>query len=104
MKYKLNPNDKDILWIDPWNKERFNTFNGSDEAAWILTYIATQLNNGEIPYAKQLNNFQSVKIADEQILEQGGSRSTTNTGYGGHGGTNYYYRPDFVNAYPKTPQ
>lgn len=92
MKYKLNPNDKDILWIDPWNKERFNTFNGSDEAAWILTYIATQLNNGEIPYAKQLNNFQSVKIADEQILEQGSSRSTTNTGYSGHGGTNYYYR------------
>lgn len=90
--YCRNPNNKDISWIDPWNKERFNTFNGSDEAAWILTYIATQLNNGEIPYAKQLNNFQSVKIADEQILEQGSSRSTTNTGYSGHGGTNYYYR------------
>lgn len=90
--YIRNPNNNEIYWIDPWNKERYNTFDGSNEAAWILTYIATQLNNGEIPYAKQLNNFQSVKIADEQILEQGSSRSTTNTGYSGHGGTNYYYR------------
>lgn len=90
--YLRDPNDKNILWIDPWNKERYNTFKGGDEAAWILTYIATQLNNGEIPYAKQLNNFQSVKIADEQILEQGSSTSTTNTGYSGYGGTNYYYR------------
>ncbi len=90
--YIRDPDSNLISWIDPWNKERFNTFKGSDEAAWILTYIATQLNNGEIPYAKQLNNFQSVKIADEQILEQGSSRSTTNTGYSGHGGTNYYYR------------
>lgn len=90
--YVRDPNSKYILWIDPWNKERCNTFEGSIEAACILTYIATQLNNGEIPYAKQLNNFQSVKIADEQILEQGSSTSTTNTGYGGYGGTNYYYR------------
>ena len=90
MGYRRNPDDNSIEWIDSWNKERYHTYEGSEESAWILTSIAARLNNGEIPFAKQLNNFESVKISDEKIVEKGNSSSSTNSRYSGNGGTNYY--------------
>lgn len=93
--YDRNPNSAHI--IDPWNKERYSTFEGSIPAAWILTNISAHLGNTEIPHAKQLNDFQEVKLSDDTVIEQGSSTSHTNRSYSGRGRT--YYNRWFNSSY-----
>lgn len=90
--YIRDPSSNYISWIDAWNKERYNTYYGSIESAWILTAIGTDLHLEEYPFAEKLNKFEPEKIQDEQIVETVNSSSSTNSDYHGYGRTNYYRR------------
>lgn len=57
----------------------------------VLTYLSGMANIGEIPYAAKLNDFQDVKVSDEQIQESSSSKSSTKGSSYGSGAT-YYHR------------
>lgn len=57
----------------------------------VLTYLSAVSNIGEIPYAAKLNDFQDVKISDEQVQESSHSNSSTRGSSNGSGAT-YYHR------------
>lgn len=86
--YKFGDNSK---WRTPWDIENNATYEGTEPAAMVLTYLSGMANIGEIPYAAKLNDFQDVKISDEQVQESSQSNSNTQGSTYGNGAT-YYHR------------
>lgn len=86
--YKFGENTK---WRTPWDIENNATYEGTEPAAMVLTYLSGMANIGEIPYAAKLNDFQDVKVSDEQIQESSSSKSSTKGSSYGSGAT-YYHR------------
>lgn len=78
-------------WRTPWDIENIATYEGTEPAAMVLTYLSGMANIGEIPYAAKLNDFQDVKTSDEQIQESSQSNSSTQGSTYGNGAT-YYHR------------
>lgn len=66
-----------------------------------LNYLSFMGNTAVIPGAAQLNDFQDVKVSDEQIMEGGSSRSKT-SGSAAGSSRSYYYRgfnPTYYSGY-----
>lgn len=73
-----------------FDKERYYDYSGPGHVAITCSYISASLNNDEIPFAKQLNDFQDVKLSDEQVVEKSSGRSSSRGSSYGSGRTNYY--------------
>ena len=86
--YDFGDNTK---WRTPWDIENYAIYEGTEPAAMVLTYLSGMANIGEIPYAAKLNDFQDVKVSDEQIQESSSSKSSTKGSSYGSGAT-YYHR------------
>ncbi len=86
-RYWPNPDSGDVTAFD---RERYYDYVGPSSVAITCSYISASLNNGEIPFAKQLNDFQDVKIGDEQVVENTRGRSSSRGSSYGSGRTNYY--------------
>lgn len=86
-RYLPNPDNGDVTAFD---RERYYDYVGPSSVAMACSYISASLNNGEIPFAKQLNDFQDVKIGDEQVVENTRGRSSSRGSSYGSGRTNYY--------------
>ena len=85
--YWPNSDNGDVTAFD---RERYYDYVGPSSVAITCSYISASLNNGEIPFAKQLNDFQDVKIGDEQVVENTRGRSSSRGSSYGSGRTNYY--------------
>lgn len=85
--YWPNSDNGDVTAFD---RERYYDYVGPSSVAITCSYISASLNNCEIPFAKQLNDFQDVKIGDEQVVENTRGRSSSRGSSYGSGRTNYY--------------